>query len=126
MVLSLTGLTAAPTGNLNPPAGKVWKLRSMELIIETGTTVGTRTVYALLSPITQELLAEVSATTVSATLRGTGGPLPTSSFSTQAVVWTYPFYVGPNDGINFSPSIQSGDTWGFSLEIEEEDAGEEA
>ncbi len=121
--LAAKNLTSIPSTTFGPQAGKRWRILSARIVLNSSSTAGTRTVT--IDAIGGETgigltLASISSTSTSATLSGGGGWSTAGPNTGEA--WTYPPCLNAFEYIEFLGTLISGDTFGWELQVEEEDA----
>ena len=122
ITLSQTGVTAIPAVFINPPVGKKWTIVSAGVILHSSATAGSRQIQILVAlyPIgTIGFLTSASTSTVSISVASQGGPFPNGN---SPQTWTFTPKLGPLDNISFGGMLISGDTFDWTVEVDEEEA----
>ena len=118
--LTATGLTSTSTVLLHPNVGYRWKLLSALVFLATGTTTGDRSVVFSYSPY-QSLNGYAMSLCSTGVQSGTGATYFGQVLGvTETSALYFDVYCDASANFVVTPSLQTGDTYGYDIQVLEE------
>ena len=119
--LSATGITSAGYVQLHPNVGYRWKILSVQLFLKTGSASGSRQVAINYSPY-QTLAGDAILLCGIGSQTGTDSDYFTNLFGSSGGTYIKysDIYCDASTNITTVPSLQTGDSYGYDIQVLEE------